>query len=76
MTAYFFFLTLRELEDEREEEDDLREELEEDLDREVELILFDPELLELRLDEELTFLVLLLELSLAMRLTIEFDFRV
>jgi len=76
MAAYFFFLTLRELEDEREEEDDLREELEEDLDREVELILFDPELLELRLDEELTFLVLLLELSLAMRLTIEFDFRV
>ena len=76
MEAYFFFLTLRELEDEREEEDDLREELEEDLDREVELILFDPELLELRLDEELTFLVFLLELSLAMRLTIEFDFRV
>ena len=76
MEAYFFFLTLRELEDEREEEDDLREELEEDLDLEVELILFDPERLELRLDEELTFLVLLLELSLAMRLTIEFDFRV
>lgn len=47
---YFFFLTLRELEDEREEreaEEDLREEAEEDLDLEDELIFLEVELREL-----------------------------
>jgi len=47
---YFFFLTLREPEDEREEreaEEDLREEAEDDLDLEDELILFAVERLEL-----------------------------
>jgi len=49
-SLYFFFLMLREPEDEREEreaEEELREETEDGLDLEDELILFAVELLEL-----------------------------
>ena len=78
--SYFFFLTLREPEDERDEreaEEDLRAEDEEDLDLEEELILLEVELLELLLDEELILADrLLFEEPLVMRLIRELDFLV